>query len=358
MLGIIDRKATPLYGYSLSVLKMKLRILSVGGRYLAQSLRQLGHAVLSACLDQDADIVLSHPKTVRALFEQAAGLDFTPDILFYADDGNLPALIDPESAPCPSLYYSIDTYCNPWHLSYARGFDLVLTAQKDFLPLFAEEGMSAHWFPLFCRAVNEAAPFEARDIPVAFVGTLGHKNNPERESFLQNFRALQPLVMRSGDFFPVFRRSRIVLNQTAFSEANFRCFEAVGCGSALLMERCANGLDELFTPGENILPLYTRNNAAEAARIASVYLARPQRLAEIAENGRRLVAQRHTSLVRAQHLLEHCRQLIAASTHRLRLGQTELRRVFVRTAFGMIASELHGPQWEQYRRFFYNLAAR
>lgn len=94
-----------------------------------------------------------------------------------------------------------------WHLPYARGFDLVLAAQKDFLSLFTDEGLPAQWFPLFCRSVDEAAPFDARDIPVAFVGTLGHKNNPGREPFLRNFRALHPLVMRAGDFFPVFRRS-------------------------------------------------------------------------------------------------------------------------------------------------------
>ena len=37
---------------------MKLRILSVGGQYLTQSLRQLGHAVLSVCPDPEADIPL------------------------------------------------------------------------------------------------------------------------------------------------------------------------------------------------------------------------------------------------------------------------------------------------------------
>ena len=335
---------------------MKLRILSVGGQYLTQSLRQLGHAVLSVCPDPEADIPLPHPETARNLLEQAAGRGFIPDMLFYADDGNLPLLINPESAPCPSLYYSIDTYCNPWHLPYARGFDLVLAAQKDFLSLFADEGLPAQWFPLFCRSVDEAAPFDARDIPVAFVGTLGHKNNPGREPFLRNFRALHPLVMRSGDFFPVFRRSRIVLNQTAFSEVNFRCFEAMGCGSALLMEQGGNGLDELFTPDESILPPYPKDDAAEAARIASSYLARPRQLAEIAENGRRLVAQRHTSLVRAQRLTEHCRQLRAASAQQARLDQADLRRIFVRTAFGMIASELRGPHLERHRAFFHNLA--
>ncbi|WP_368076627.1 glycosyltransferase [uncultured Desulfovibrio sp.] len=47
----------------------------------------------------------------------------------------------------------------------------------------------------------------------------------------------------------------MTLNQKAFSEVNFRCFEAMACGAALLMEQCGNGLDELFTPDEDISPI-------------------------------------------------------------------------------------------------------
>ena len=63
----------------------------------------------------------------------------------------------------------------------------------------------------------------------------------------------------------------------------------MGLGAGLLMEKCGNGLDELFTPGENILPVYTRNDAAQAARIAAIFLERPAALEEIAKNGRELV---------------------------------------------------------------------
>ena len=61
--------------------------------------------------------------------------------------------------------------------------------------------------------------------------------------------------MLSGNFYPILHRSRMALNQNAFSEVNFRCFEAMACGAALLMEQCGNGLDELFTPDEDISPI-------------------------------------------------------------------------------------------------------
>jgi hypothetical protein len=45
-----------------------------------------------------------------------------------------------------------------------------------------------------------------------------------------------------------------VLNQTAFSEINVRCFEAMACGAALLTERGCRGMQDLFVEGETILP--------------------------------------------------------------------------------------------------------
>lgn len=148
----------------------------------------------------------------------------------------------------------------------------------------------------------------------------------------------------------------MALNQNAFSEVNFRCFEAMACGAALLMERCGNGLQDLFIPDETILPPYPKDNAAEAARIAADYLAKPHQLAAIAENGHRLVTQHHSGMARAQTLLGICLELCKALIHHSRLSQIEHRRIFVRTAFGMIASELTTQRWEIYREFYTRLA--
>ncbi|SDG01299.1 glycosyltransferase family protein [Desulfovibrio legallii] len=340
---------------------MSERILVLGGGYLSAALQNLGMQAVTVGPGAGAHggIELDHPVMTARLLHLLAAQGFVPDALFYADNGNLPLLLNPEDFPCPSAFYSIDTYCNPWHVPYARGFDLALAAQKDHLPLFADESRCCRWLPLFYPGAlpSSVPPWAGRDVPVSFVGTLGHKNNPDRRPFLERFRRQHPLVCRSGDYRPLFARSRIVLNQTAFSEVNFRVFEAMAWGAALLMERCGNGLTELFRPGENILPVYPRNDAAAAARTAAVALAAPERLERVAAAGRKLVAERHSASARARTLTALLGQARKAGLWRLRLKEEhEACRRAVRTAFAMLAGELAGPALRPHAAFFARFA--
>lgn len=338
-----------------------MNIFVIGGDYLAQALRRLGAEVLCAGHQSGADLPISHPHAWKSLAARLQGAGFSPDVLLYVDNGNLPLLVNPADVPCPSIFFSIDTYCNPWQVPFGKAFDLTYVAQKDFLPLFLADGQNARWLPLFCRTgpgwePAPAVPFLQRDIPVAFVGTIGHPNNPQRGPFLRVFRSRQPLLIRPGDFRPVFSRSRIVLNQTAFSEVNFRCFEAMAFGAALLMEKCDNGFEELFSPGRDILPAFERNDAARAAAIASDYLAMPDALAEIASSGRELALSRHSDTARAATVLADAAALSESGVAARRLASPDAARTGARTAFGMLASELDAERMQKYRDFFFSLA--
>ncbi|MCR5812912.1 MAG: glycosyltransferase [Desulfovibrio sp.] len=333
-----------------------MRILNIGAPLLVQALQRFGQDVFTVGTDQKLSLTTDHPFYVARLLAKVQSLGFQPDVLFYCDQGNLPLLLDPENLPIPSIWYSIDTYCNPWHIPYAHGFDATLVAQKDFVPLFTQEGLRAFWFPLFCQTSLVPAPGQGleRDVPVAFVGNIGHKNNPQRGPFLQAFRALAPLVIHCGAFVPLFSRAKIVLNQTAFSEVNFRCFEAMACGAALLMERCGNGLLELIGHDE-MLPTYTRNDARQAAAIANQALSDPARLADIAKAGQNAVLSRHTDRHRAQSLIKHFQNL----DHDTRPMPSERRKAaspFVRAAFGILSSELTCAEMRSYQHFFAEIA--
>ncbi len=311
---------------------------------LTRGLTAQGHDVLSFGLSKPADIVTDHTIRTQRIMEEAGKHGFCPDALLYCDNGNLPMLLDPENLGIPSVWYSIDTYCNPWHIPYAKGFDKVLVAQKDSLSLFTDQGLEPEWFPLFANADTLHEPGGTRDVPVAFVGTLGHRNNPDRAPFLEAFKKLHPLVHYQGNFVPLFIRSRIVLNQTAAHEVNFRCFEAIACGAALLMETCQNGLSELFAIGEEILPTYTRNNAQEAAMRAREALADSERLERIAMAGFLAVKNRHTDRVRAGTLTG-----ILENIRRSRSWEEKNRGV--RETFALLASLLPTTM-DEYREYF------
>ena len=332
-----------------------MNIVIIGGGFFNQALRNLGHNIYHVDFGQNADWSVGHPFTTAGLAHKLAQASFSPDILFYCDNGNLPYLFDPQNIPYPNVWYSIDTYCNPWHIPYGHGFDLTVVAQKDFVPLFTNEGIRAFWLPLFCREslANQTFTIE-RDVPVSFVGNVGHKNNPERLPFLKNFKRIHPLVMHVGDFVPIFTRSQIVLNQLAFAEVNFRCFEVMACGAALLTETCANGLDELFKIGEEILPTYTHNDARMAANIAKDFLARPNELTAIAKAGQKAVLERHTDLVRSKWLLGECALLLQNKGQSKRLTDELGRRTtLVASAFGILAAEVKNKEQQAcYEKIF------
>lgn len=332
-----------------------MKILLIGN-YLSSALKQLGETVLQVGFGDGDDICTKHPLYSHTLLQLAQDKGFSPDAFLYCDLGNFPLVLDPQNLPIPSIWYSIDTYCNPWHINYGHGFDKTLVAQKDFIFLFTKEGIDAQWFPLFCQS-SHIIPYEerVRDIPISFVGTLGHKNNPDRKPFLQSFRAQFPLVIHSGSYAEIFARSHIVLNQTAFSEVNFRCFEAIAMGAALLMEKCQNGLSSLFVEGVEILPTYLRNNVASAVSIAKYALEHKEHLASIARAGQKRLCQEHTDLVRAKKVIELFTNIQEEKSVQKRLENLKTRAFWVQTAFAILASDL--PQsFETYKDFFLEIA--
>ncbi len=336
-----------------------MKLLVLGGLFLVKAFREQGHTVISAGPLQQADIPVFHPLSLPCLLKQLREQGFVPDALLYTDNGNLPQFPDVEYADCPSLFYSVDTFCNPWHLPFAYAFDGVYAAQKGHADLFAAEGHPTLHLPLFCpQPIPDVDdPAVPRDIPVSFVGTLRPRNIPSRLPFLERFRTLHPLFFTQGAYQPVFVRSRIVLNQTAASELNFRCFEAPACGAALLMEQCAD-LEDVFTPGENILPPYPRGNAAAAAATAREWLARPDDLARVARAGKALVERRHTAAHRARTVARRLETLLRDGAGQRRQAELPLRRRRLSTAYAILAAELNNPELSAHRRLFFRLYER
>lgn len=334
-----------------------MRILNLDGPYFIDAFRAAGHEVVSIGIAAGCNVVISSPLHAYHAYTRLCEQGFVPDAVVYADFGNLPYFPTIEALPCPCVYYSIDTYCNPWHLGMAYAFDHIFVAQREHVNMFSSQDMPATWLPLFAKSKSDVCHDQPRDIPVAFVGSLSPKNIPDRKPFLENFRRLHPLFMTSGAYVDIFNRSHIVLNQTAASELNFRCFEAMACGAALLMEHSPHGLEDLFTPGEHLLPLYTRGDAVEAAAIARHALAQPEALAAIARNGQECVARFHTDTHRVATVVDILDALVRQQAHTKRFAELAVRRKHLASAYAMLFAELDDAAFAPHREHFLSLSA-
>ncbi|MCL2123793.1 MAG: glycosyltransferase family 1 protein, partial [Desulfovibrionaceae bacterium] len=199
-----------------------MRVLILGAPFLNAAFASLGCEVLNVGDKPDCGIHCPHPMSVLKILERTHSQGFRPDLAVYCDSGNMPQFFDLEKLPCPSAFYSIDSYCNPWHIPFGHAFDTVFVAQKDYVELFSRSGIHASWLPLFFRSARPHYREQDKDIPVVFVGNIDVRNNPDRRPFMDSFRKAHPLFVACGDYVPLFNRSRIVLNQTAAGELNFR----------------------------------------------------------------------------------------------------------------------------------------
>lgn len=329
-----------------------MRILNLHSTAFVPTFRDLGHEVLSLGPQAGCDVPLAGPLSAKRLTELLAARGFSPDLVFWCDACQVPWIFGFETLPAVVIGHSVDQYMNPWHVPYSAGFDAVGVAQKEYLRFFqsAPTDRPALWLPLFCDPARCLGPDSPRDIPVSFVGTLEGRVNAARKPFLHAFRTGAPLFLTSGDYGPIYRRSRLVLNQSAAGELNFRIFEAMGCGAALLTEAVGNGLTDLFKPDAELFT-YACGNASDAIRVARRALADP-RLPELAAAGRDKVLTRHTVQARAKTILALATRLAAQRAPAKRLHALRAVRAEVGKAYAMLAVDETLPLADAERRFF------
>lgn len=313
--------------------------------YFIKELESLGHSVFRIGETAQCDLMLTAVMSAKQAVAVCAGKGFVPDVFLYADDSSLPHLFGIEELALPSIFFSIDTYCHDWHGAYAHAFDYVLYAQAEEAGKFPA---CAEHFPLFAANFAEEESKEEwlkkRDIPIAFVGTLGHKNNPDRNTFFTLFKMFHPIFITSGSFAPVYLRTRIVLNQSAVGELNFRTFEAMALGCACLADNVPtknNRIGEIFNFGINSLPAYPRLDVAKAVDFSLYWLSkeREDALYHIAMQGRKLVQEKHSTKVRALRLIELFQKLLAENSMQERMGTLTERRKNIAQAFSFLAGQ-------------------
>lgn len=274
-----------------------MRILHLGNPAVVPALRALGHDVRVASELCPLLVVPGRPVDARLLHREIA-----PDaeaFLMVDTLGRQSLAYGVEEVPVPRVYWAIDVHMNFfWQRHYAGLFDLVLSAQKDYVPLLAAEGVLARWLPWGIDAEVFRDPGLPRPIDIAFVGVVD-AHRPKRTAALaelhrrfdvQTFGADAAHRLSPAEMARVFASAKIVFNESVMGDLNFRTFEAMACGALLLTERIDNGLCDLFVPGRHLAAYDPDTLVAEAERL----LGSTRERERMAREGAALVAARHT----------------------------------------------------------------
>ncbi len=285
--------------------KRQMRILLLGASVLASGFKELGHHVVTCTTDGTGDIKIHEfPTSVQTVFRQLPN-GWNPDFILLTDDSTYAMFWGMEEVDVPLGWFVIDSHIHlEWHRAYAAIFDFIFVAQRDYVPSYEcdRERQMIKWLPL-CTF-----PFSGKGSPppklydLSFVGKLNSKFNPERRVFIEQIQERYPIYVAAGEFVSIFTRSKMVLNQCAGDDVNFRTFEAMACGSLLLMERCSNGLEELFHDGVHLI-LYEKGNVSQVIEIAEYYSRHDLERESIALAGQTEVLNKHTYTHRAQTIL-------------------------------------------------------
>ena len=278
-----------------------MRIFHLGNSQVVPALRALGHEVRAVSELAPDRVAPGRPVDVVALQRELAP---EADVFLMVDTlGRQTLAHGVEDLAMPRLYWAIDVHLNFfWQRHYARLFDLVLVAQKDWVPLFADDGVPARWLPW---GIDPELFHDARlprPTDVAFVGVVD-EHRPKRASALaelrrrfdvRTFGADAASRLGERDMARVFGSAKIVFNESVLGDVNFRTFEAMACGALVLTERTGNGLTDLFEPGTH-LAVYEPDDLVDQV---AHYLAADDERERIARTGARAVAERHTMAAR------------------------------------------------------------
>ncbi len=281
----------------------KISLLTTLGPMLPEELIEQWHLQRMKAPVLPHDILTDFSPDMAAILAATDPADH-PDLYLWVESvrGHHPRNL--QALPCPKACYLIDSHLNlSWHLEWARQFDYVFIAQREYLDSFTEQGSNAHWLPLGCDPEIHTSLDLLKQHDVGFVGSLT-SNNPRRTELLKMLSEQVDLHAERcflDDMATVFSASKIIFNCAVNNDLNMRVFEAMSTGSLLLTDLAWNsGQDMLFRDGEDYA-VYRHDDLLPDT--VGFYLDNDELRERIAVRGRRLVHAAHTYLHRAEDLL-------------------------------------------------------
>lgn len=269
-----------------------------------------------------------------------------PDLVVVADNSRSPFVLGMEELPCPTVYYAVDTHIHSWLPLYAQAFDACLVSLKDHLPLFHCRLPASRvlWSPPYAASRVQTVAKVERDLDVVFIGSFSDEETPARVVFFQELRKFFPdMIAQPGDYFEFFPRARVVVNMCEWGDLNFRVFETLGLGAALLTPDISNGQSDIFTDGLHLrtYPFDLRGTPEEIARRAvpgaveriRQLLDHEQERQAMAEAGHAEVLKKHLDIHRAESFSAFAKAIDPARVQARLNTATTIRNRFLKLVY-------------------------
>lgn len=229
-----------------------------------------------------------------------------PDLFLWIESVQINEPQNIDKMPCTTACYLIDSHLNlENHLKWAKNFNYVFIAQKEYIPRFHEVGITnIHWLPL---AADELI-FKNFNLPnkylSAFVGSV--LPGSRRELLLEILKHTTDIHFERCfwyDMARVFSQASFVFNNAIKNDLNMRVFEVLSTGTALFSDLAENsGMDELFVEGEDYIRYKDDTILNDIQSITSGSFD----LNKIGSEGQRKVLNAHTYRHRVDDLLDVC----------------------------------------------------
>jgi hypothetical protein len=278
------------------------------GYHVERALCTAGHTVtyvgLPAAQRSGYDQSVSLPAILAALPQPV-------ELFLWIDPAGGYFPIGLEDCPVPTACYLIDVHLGHWREQAARFFDAVFVAQYDYLDRFKQAVGHAqiYWLPLAAAPDAHRQLDRPRTLDVGFVGNLALAHQTTARA--RRLRLIAPRF-KTNDFYRqytpaevggIYSQAKIVFNTSIAGDVTMRIFEGTACGALMLTDSTANGLEQLFEVGQEIIVYQDDHDLLD--KIA-YYLAHDDERQGIAQAGQRRTLQEHLYTHRIRQILEVC----------------------------------------------------
>lgn len=247
--------------------------------------------------------------------ETLANLPVPPDLFLCIDPSDRYFPTGVEELDIPTVCWLGDIHLGTWRQEVAKFFDLLFLPHLDYLERYRKVvgHHQVEWLPLYVSPRVQPLVHAQRVYEVGFVGNIASAHRTTARSrrielLRTTFRMNDLSHYYSHDELgQVYSRSKIVFNNTINGDLNLRLFEGTACGALVLTDSVANGLEQCFTVGQELVVYQDDADLIDKIRY---YLAHEDERISIADAGRQRTLHSHTYAARAQTLMQRLGQPI------------------------------------------------